>query len=339
MPGVGPSAGPARGRPRRPASTTPRRRRPARRCRRRAGRRRSRPRPARSRRRRTAAPPCAGSRRTSLGQRREDVGEAGHAVHHQVRAVDDRRRALVGADAHLDRGVEAAGGDERRRARRRRRGRSRRRRRRARPRIGPPASSCADALALVHRHGRADLQHLAAPVDVEALRLGASWATPASHVSAASSSGAPRQWNALIGPLSSTRTRSSLSSRASSRSRTNPAHAALPAGERLQQLGSLGARRRASRRRGSPRRRSRPRRPAGGPRRPAGRRRTPPARSAVPARPSSRETSSRTCASSGRSTIGARVPSMSQKTAARVGSAVSGRRVSASESAVGAGTA
>ena len=52
---------------------------------------------------------------------------------------------------------------------------------------------------------------------------GACWATPASHVSAARSSGAPRQWNALIGPLSSIRTRSRLRSRSSSRSATNPA--------------------------------------------------------------------------------------------------------------------
>ena len=42
-----------------------------------------------------------------------------------------------------------------------------------------------------------------------------------SQVSAAPSSGAPRQWKALIGPLSSTRIRSSFRSREFSRSRTN----------------------------------------------------------------------------------------------------------------------
>jgi uncharacterized membrane protein YfcA len=55
--------------------------------------------------------------------------------------------------------------------------------------------------------------------------------------------------------------------------------------------------------------------------------------------PSSSETSTGTCASSARRTIGASVPSISQKTAARAGSVVSGRRASASAWVWGADTA
>ena len=56
-------------------------------------------------------------------------------------------------------------------------------------------------------------------------------------------------------------------------------------------------------------------------------------------RPSSREVLSGTTASSARSTIGASVPSMSQKTAAASGLSVSGRSVSAIVSTGGTGTA
>src|ERR671915_1982585 len=55
--------------------------------------------------------------------------------------------------------------------------------------------------------------------------------------------------------------------------------------------------------------------------------------------PSRSETSPGTCASSARRTIGASVPSISQNTAARAGSVVSGRRASASASVWGADTA
>ena len=269
-----------------------------------------------------AAPPnsstrCAGSRGSaSVGRERlEHAREAVDAVHHQVGALDDRRRALVRAhaDAHAPRRGRLPRAA--RRARRRRRGRSRRRRRRARRAAPAPRHQLAHGLALVDRHRRPDLQHLAAPVDREpaGLRL---LRDPSRQVRAASSSGTPRQWKAMIGPLSSIRTRSSRSSR----------RVALGAKRRtrLSQLAKAGttrglvlARARAARRRGSRRRRSRRRPPAGAPRPPSAPRRRPRSRSGARAGPSRTRAPPRArAASSARSTIGASVPSMSQKTPA-----------------------
>ena len=65
-----------------------------------------------------------------------------------------------------------------------------------------------DAEALVERDRRAHLEHLAPPVDRQALLAARARAISRTAAAAASSSGAPRQWNAAIASLSSLRTRS-----------------------------------------------------------------------------------------------------------------------------------
>ena len=133
------------------------------------------------------------------------------AVDRQVGLARQLGRRFVGADRHAERalaaspdcderaqaaeGVEVGGvvADVQRRAS-----------------TGAPRSSVGDAEALVERDRRAHLEHLAAPVHGEALAPRRARRSPAPPRSAASSSGAPRQWKAAIASLSSLRTRSAL---------------------------------------------------------------------------------------------------------------------------------
>ena len=287
-------------------------------------------------RRRAGSPGSASGR----GERREHAGEAVDAVDHQVGALDDARPAP------------------------RRSARPRARRPRASPSLDAAPSSASKAsrsvassppksavralraghqvahrLALVDRHGRPDLEHLAAPVGGEARPPRPRARCPRGGCArrprrARRASGRPR--SAPCPRSAPAAARSSGVSCSAANARTRPsqlAKAGISCGRsraRLEQLGAVA----------SPRRRCRRRPPAGAPRRPSGPRRRPRSRSGGRAGRAARETSSRTWASSARSTIGASVPSMSQRTRRPAG--VVGQRAQrsrASASAVGADTA
>ena len=178
-------------------------------------------------------------------------------------------------------------------ARRRRRGRSRRRRRTAR--CAPSSRhEVAHGAALVDRHRRPDLEHLPAPVDRQPGGLGL-LGDPLHAGVRRSSSGAPRQWKVMIGPLSSIRAAAAqLGACRLGGERPHLRHVAGDLRQARAAAPARAARRRASRVRD---RRPRPRAAAhvGG----ARPRRTPRARSGAPAAPSSRDVSS------GRGVLGA----------------------------------
>ena len=200
-------------------------------------------------------------------QRREHLGEARDPVDDEVGALDDRGRTLVRAHAHAERALElalpstsAVSASKASRS----------------VASSPPNSAVrapercdqvAHRLALVDRDRRPDLEHLAAPVDREAGGLGLRGDALQTRCARLSSSGAPRQWKATIGPLSSIRTRS-----AAQVGRVALGGELFTFPPRLSNagvtLGVVGRRpARAARRRASRRRRSR-RRPRGGARRP-----------------------------------------------------------------------
>ena len=212
------------------------------------------PRPPRARwpRRRTAAPTRAGSPGTSRRvQLREHALEALDPVHHEVGLLDDLRRPLVRAHAHAHGGVELALVDERSRARRSRRGRSRRRRRTGR--CAPPERSTRSRTAwpLSTGTGGRISSTLRPQWIAQAGGLGLLGEPLAGGCAPLSSSGAPRQWKVMIGPLSSIRIRSERSSACRARP-TKRLHLLLPALERrrharrgragLEQLGAVRAR-------------------------------------------------------------------------------------------------
>ena len=164
-----------------------------------------------------------------------------HAVHDQVGALDDRRRALVGAHAHPHGGVERALVDERRRARRRRRGRWRRRRRTARCARSARSTRSRTAWPLsIGTGGR--ISSTLRPQWIARPAASASRGDPlAARPCAASSSGAPRQWKRDDRALVLDPHAQRGAARACRARRTKRLHAPLPALEGRRRRAALAA--------------------------------------------------------------------------------------------------
>ena len=147
-----------------------------------------------------------------LAQRSEDRLEALDSIDDEVGALDDRGGAFLGLDADANGGVQCPVGDQRVErvegvevgdvVAAEQRG--------AHPRAGGPTRRTALPFP-IGTGGRSS--STLRPQWVSRPAACASAAMPSSRVRAASSSGAPRQWNATIGPLSSSRTRSRRRSR------------------------------------------------------------------------------------------------------------------------------
>ena len=266
------------------------------------------------------------------------MDEARDAVDDEVGPLDDLRRALVGAhaDAHGARRARPSSASSSSASKASRSVAS-----------SPPNSAARDAGARDQRRAPPGPCRSAPAGGPRAPCVPSGWRSrrprppgrgPPGASRAASSSGAPRQWKATIGPLSSMRTRrrrSSGVSRSPAKRRTRSSQLSNAGitrgvgGARLEQLGAVRAgvgdaadadepARLGDRAPGDAGHAGR----SGGR---AGRAEPRPPRAPAPPR-------------RGR-TIGASTPSMSQKIAAAPGSSVSGRSASARASSVGAGTA